>query len=73
MAAVDTWLLRGWVSTSITRRLKEILLMSSWHGTEGTFSVRHTITGQKVVNTVWNMENSNQIESKGFFVSSLLY
>lgn len=47
--------------------------MSSLHGTKGTFSVKHTVIGQKVVNAIWDMENSNQIESKGCFAALLFY
>lgn len=47
--------------------------MSSLHGTKGTFSVKHTVIGQKVVNAIWDMENSNQIESKGCFAVLLRF
>lgn len=71
--SLNTLMLRDWVCASLTRRLRESLLMSSLHGTKGTFSVKHTVIGQKVVNAIWDMENSNQIESKGCFAALLFY
>lgn len=57
----------------LTRMSREILLMSSRRGTKSTWSVKPAVTGQKVVNAIWNVENFNQIESKGFFAALLRF